>query len=52
MEKHIETVFLTLRDKWDDSSHLEILINAFVKRSPARLDALAETWTTVSSAYI
>jgi len=31
MEKHIETVFLTLRDKWDDSSHLEILINAFVR---------------------
>lgn len=30
MEKHVETVFLTLRVKWDNSSHLEIFCNACV----------------------
>lgn len=52
MEKHMETVFLTIRVKWGNSSHLQIFCNACVRCSLAKLAVVVDSWTTVSLAYI
>lgn len=50
IEKQMATVFLTFRVKWDCSSQVEMLIRV-CQLVPARVEFLADTWMTVSSAY-
>ena len=52
VEKQMDTVFFTLRVRWDNSSYAEMFNNACVRCAPARLGVLVATWRTGSSAYI